>query len=660
MKFVKVILKILLPILLVAITMSFILENMVTKTMTEEIMAKKISGYFLDTIIYDFDVEILGKIEDKIRTSKYTEKITSKYVDILILNLVYNKNQKLDIIDEINLILEKELKNEISEEKKEEIENRLKGKSIQLEERLEDSLPKGFSHYNFTVFLKIYNTIISFTFRIVVFLGMVVNIILLLILERDEALKSVQIGILITGIISLVGAILIRIFSNFIGQYFLGGWIHNINMVMLIIFMIIEIIISIVIYWIRKNVDMKNSEERKLTSCNLEKKRYRGNRKMEIYDLMYSKCALDIYIYFFSDVELNKEKERKIKDIIYIIYMYSSYYSKDKSMQKFFEIFRKINDITDMHYLLSKDVNLSQFYQFFKMPKDILEENMKNEYQLCLRELKELILKTDIEDIMYFMKIKNKVDEIYEKIYNDDTSQEELGILENVLKKQLEYLENYLSINDKEAYEAYFDVKNGKNMNPVVNLGIELFELKKGDVKFSELKQLKDLKIRTRSANSSRINNLDNIEIDKEEKKQIDAYAIKKILRDMVLFIIFYFIIGKLGVAGYNNFTETKNSIMLIPMSIYFTIVVFYFVDMCQYIFVIFNVKNNDRIKGRIGFIGDITWGKSNPYYNLYFPQYDERYTIHTGFSTKKLKRKAAVKLIKIATKKMIVPISQK
>ena len=145
---------------------------------------------------------------------------------------------------------------------------------------------------------------------------------------------------------------------------------------------------------------------------------------MEIYDLMYSKYALYIYTYLFSNKKLDKEKETRIKNIIYITYMYSSYYEKDKSVQKFYEVFKEINSLVDIDSILSKDIYLNQFYQLFKLPKDISQESMKNEYELCWKELKEIVLKTNIEDILYFIKIKNNLDEIYEKIYNDNISTE--------------------------------------------------------------------------------------------------------------------------------------------------------------------------------------------------------------------------------------------
>ena len=110
---------------------------------------------------------------------------------------------------------------------------------------------------------------------------------------------------------------------------------------------------------------------------------------MDVYDLMYSKEALNIYMYLFSNINQNKDKEIKMKDIIYVVYMYSFYYEKTQSVQKLFELFKEIHYIEDVDNLLSEDTYLSQFYQLFKIHDDILQENIKNEYQLYFNELKQ-------------------------------------------------------------------------------------------------------------------------------------------------------------------------------------------------------------------------------------------------------------------------------
>lgn len=383
---------------------------------------------------------------------------------------------------------------------------------------------------------------------------------------------------------------------------------------------------------------------------------------MNVYDLMYSNDALNIYIYLFSNRKLNEEKETKIKDIIYVLYMYSFYHEKTQSIQKFFKLFQEIHYMEDIDNLLSNDTYLCQFYKLFKIHEDILQKNIKNEYQLCLDELKQLISKTNINDVLEFLKIKKEVDEICEKICNENISQEELEILANNFEKRLEYLEKYISSSDIEAYRTYFEVKNKQNMNTVVNIGIELFEFQKNNRKidFSELKQLEELKNKTHSATSLKINILDNIKLEKEEINQIRKYAINKILKNVIELIIFYFLIGRLGIECYKNYIETQNSNILIPLIIWLFIAILYFINIFKYILVIWKSKKNNGIKGIIGFIGDISWSRSKTtrkIYDIYFPKYNAYYNIYANCSTKKLKRKNMVKLIKVATKKIVVPI---
>lgn len=381
---------------------------------------------------------------------------------------------------------------------------------------------------------------------------------------------------------------------------------------------------------------------------------------MDVYDLMYSKEALNIYIYLFSNTNQDKKKEMKIKDILYVLYMYCFYYEKTKSVQKLFELFQEIHYIEDIDDLLNTDIYLSQFYHLFKIHEDILQENMKNEYQLYLDKLKQLISKTNINDILYFLKIKREVDETYEKMCNESISQEKLEIMTSDLTRKLEYLASYLSSSDIEAYKTYFEVKKRQSTNFINDVGIELFEFQKGrKINFSELKQLEELKNKTNSATSLKINELKNIKIEKEEVQQIRKYAINKILKDVIEFMIFYVVIGRLGNACYKNFIETQNSNILIPIIIWLLIVILYFIDVLKYILVIWKSKKNDQIKGIIGFVGDISWRpgqKSRRFYDIYFPTYNEHYTIRTNCATKKLKRKNMVKLIKIATKKIVVP----
>ena len=247
MKVIKLMLKILLPILLLIITASFVLENVVVKTITEEIMAKKISGYILDEIILDIDSNKLIDIDERIRDSQYCEKITFQYVNVLIANTIYDENKKLDITEEIKSIIEKELKNEIEESKKEKLYHYLQEQSENLVGRLDRyDIPP--------LFLQLYHAMTNLNFRIIVGLVLVIDIITLIVLEKYKALKSFQLGLMITAIVSIIVFAIIKICSNYIEQTLTGGWVDNINLNLLITFIVVEIVSSIVLYLIRRNL----------------------------------------------------------------------------------------------------------------------------------------------------------------------------------------------------------------------------------------------------------------------------------------------------------------------------------------------------------------------------------------------------------------------
>ena len=91
MKYIKIVLKILLLLCLIVLSMSFVIKHIVINTFSQEILSKKVSGYLLDEIVYDVDINELGKIEDDIRNSKTTKKITAKFIETVVENVIGNE-----------------------------------------------------------------------------------------------------------------------------------------------------------------------------------------------------------------------------------------------------------------------------------------------------------------------------------------------------------------------------------------------------------------------------------------------------------------------------------------------------------------------------------------------------------------------------------------
>ena len=250
--FIKIILKILLPIFLLLITMSFILENMAVETISDDILVKEVSGYMLDEIIDEVDNDNLSEIAEKIENSPYMEEITEKYLDVL-----SGKSENINIEEEINQILDKDLKGEIPENIKEDVRSYVSEKSEEVENKLE----MGTEGDSVTKILNIYGKITSFEFRITLIIICLLDVIILVVLEKQNVLKTIGITMFIVAIISILVLIIINILSTYIKQRLSGGWIDNINLNSLIGCIIAEVIIGFILLIITKVLNMKGKNE---------------------------------------------------------------------------------------------------------------------------------------------------------------------------------------------------------------------------------------------------------------------------------------------------------------------------------------------------------------------------------------------------------------
>ena len=250
--FIKIILKILLPIFLLLITMSFIIENMAVKTISDDILVEEVSGYMLDEIINEVDNDNLSKIAEKIENSPYMEEITEKYLDVL-----SGKSEKINIEEEINQILGEDLKGEIPENIKQDVKSYVNEKSEEVENKLE----MGTEGDSVTKILNIYGKITSFEFRITLIIICLLDVIILVVLEKQNVLKTIGITMFIVAIISILVLIIINILSTYIKQRLSGGWIDNINLNSLIGCIIAEVIIGFILLIITKVLNMKGKNE---------------------------------------------------------------------------------------------------------------------------------------------------------------------------------------------------------------------------------------------------------------------------------------------------------------------------------------------------------------------------------------------------------------
>lgn len=227
--------------------MSFVVDNIVIDTFSHEILSKKLSGYMLDEIIDGTDIDELSKIENNVRNSKTTKKITSKFVNTIIENIIYNGNLDMNIENEVDMLISKYLPNKFSGKKQQDIKTNVIEQITNTQKGLQDTLLFSFGN-DYFIILKAYHDMTARNLRIMTITLALAAIIILCVLEKYDALKSMKhINISITIIMS-AAFVLIHLLSNFIDQKLAGGWLQQIHTASLVVSILIGIIMSILFH----------------------------------------------------------------------------------------------------------------------------------------------------------------------------------------------------------------------------------------------------------------------------------------------------------------------------------------------------------------------------------------------------------------------------
>lgn len=250
-KFWSVILTIILAIILVSITLSYSAENIVINTLSSELTYKKVSSKILDFVI-KYDLDKIDDVDNIIKNSNQISKITKKFLNATIENVSYNKNSKVDISSEINNLVNDELSKYIDEETRNSILLSFSNYGDELENEFEVYLT-GFS-YDYAELFKIYYMLVNTTFRICILIILCIDIIILILLLKLNVFKNLKIGSIVTGIITIVFLLLVRLLRNYIDQNFSGGRLNNINTSSLLIFTIVWILLSIIFIVLDKRI----------------------------------------------------------------------------------------------------------------------------------------------------------------------------------------------------------------------------------------------------------------------------------------------------------------------------------------------------------------------------------------------------------------------
>lgn len=254
-KNINILLTILLTILLILITISYSSEAIIINTLSKEITYKKISSKVLDYTI-NYDIDKTYEIDKTIKNSKELNKITKKYLNKTIKDITYNQNNNINISNEINTLVNKELKNNIDIKTRTTITKELNNYGNTLSEELKIYL-LGFN-YNYQELFKIYYYLVSTILRIILFILLIIDLIILIIYQKQNTIHNLKISTVITFITTIILLILLKVSQNYIEQYYAGGRLNNLDKTSLIIFAIIWLIISTLSIFIEGKIKERN------------------------------------------------------------------------------------------------------------------------------------------------------------------------------------------------------------------------------------------------------------------------------------------------------------------------------------------------------------------------------------------------------------------
>ena len=237
-------------ILLFILAISFDLKNVVTSSISNMFTSSKVNNKIIETIKNNYpeltDYEF-SKIQKKLYDSVEMEKITDKYISSMINDIMNDTISNVDITNEVNnLINEATSDLNVDNNIKEYINNKIQNinfdnlyTNILLMIKEENNINKPLKNI-----LYHYNILISKITKIILFVCILINMFIIIILNRIESLRSISNILKYTSFLLFALVLIIARFGIPI-SYSLVGIPLDININNLLLIAILYIIISI-------------------------------------------------------------------------------------------------------------------------------------------------------------------------------------------------------------------------------------------------------------------------------------------------------------------------------------------------------------------------------------------------------------------------------
>ena len=272
-RFLCFLLTMILFILIVILSFSFSLKEVVINTLSEEVVENKIANETIDTLkdVYsNLDLKVLDKLEENIKNSDFIYDITSKYLDNISNNILSDEEVKnIDINSYIGKILDenKDILEENDISVTEENINRIK-EELENNDKLDKIYKNVVSKLKNNItdeekdFIKTYNKISTLQFRITIISLIIITVLLLAFIKKtyykwtyNAAIALILSGSFLSFIIPLTKNIIVDIISS------KTSLISNININSLVNSGYICFLLSIlfiIIYFVLNKITHKN------------------------------------------------------------------------------------------------------------------------------------------------------------------------------------------------------------------------------------------------------------------------------------------------------------------------------------------------------------------------------------------------------------------
>ena len=170
-----------------------------------------------------------------------------------------DKDVEFDVSEEIDALVLENMPQEFYNEKGKATKEYLNENIGTIEKNLEENLVRAFGKPYLTI-LKLYDVLTSICLRVAMILICIVTIIVSVRTEKANALGIFQTSSIVTMTVTLLAFIIIKLLSNVIDQRLAGGWLSRINLNLMILFIVLEGVISLALFLIRKtrNIVMDN------------------------------------------------------------------------------------------------------------------------------------------------------------------------------------------------------------------------------------------------------------------------------------------------------------------------------------------------------------------------------------------------------------------